>query len=148
MIKVMPYEDISQTMYYLMIQVKESISFADEWLPPGIKDPRKLFNLLRMHTIYKKDTPGIEQLQTMQTLLGKNNIHGIPGAGDCDCFTIMVSACCKVMNLKTEIVLAGRSKKDPVHIYNIVDNEPFDLTCTFYGMKRFYPYEQLIPIVK
>lgn len=140
-------------MRYLFIQVKESLNFADTWLPSNINgadDCEYLFQLLKDSTTFINDPPQTELLQTMQTLF-KNNFWNVSGAGDCDCFVITVTACCIVAGIETRIVLAGRQKGNAVHIYNEVKDDsgkwqPFDLTQDFYKEKRFYPYLQKIPI--
>ena len=146
-----PYKDIYETMYYLLLQVKDSLKFADNWLPDNIgNDTEYLYKLLKSCTKFHDDTKGEELIQSMQTLF-EHNVHGKSGYGDCDCFVTTVTACCAVLNIPCMIVLAGRDKKEPVHIYNMVyDNGewiPFDLTNNYYGEKRFYPFTQKINVI-
>jgi len=133
-------------MFYLFLQISNSLPFASEWVPQDIETPEDLFKLLKRNTIYFNDSPQAEQLQKMPTLLGIKNIHGVPGAGDCDCFVITASACSLVLGFDTKIVLCGRSKVEPVHIYNIIDGQIFDLTRPYIGEVKHYPYKQVIPI--
>ena len=146
---VKPYKDIAETMKYLLMQVKESLSYADNFLPGNMNknDMQYLFDLLKANTTYMLDGPDTELLQSMPTLFD-NNYWGIRGAGDCDCFVITVTACCIVLNAPCKIVLAGRSRKMPVHIYNLVKVndtwQPFDLTADMLGVVRNYPHTQVI----
>ena len=149
MILLKPYKNISDTMKYLYIQIRDSITFADEWLPAGISTPAQLYQVLKANTVFVNDGNN-EILQTMQTLMtAERNVWHVSGAGDCDCFVITASACCKVLNIPTKIVLAGREKKAPVHIYQLVKDQeswvPFDLTNRFYREQRKYRYLQVLP---
>jgi len=145
-----PYKDIAETMYYLMLQIRDSINYADKYLPleiPGNK-VMYLWDRLKDDTVYVDDGPG-ETIQTMPTLF-ERNIWKIRGAGDCDCFTVTASACFLVLNLPARIILAGRDRYEPVHIYNEVKTPagfiPFDLTADKLGAVRHYPYLQKIPL--
>jgi len=86
----------------------------------------------------------------MQTLLTPANYWGIPGAGDCDCFTIAYSACMQVVRIPTKIVLAGRRRGEYVHVYNLVryygEDFPADLTNSEFGTERDYLYLKEIKI--
>lgn len=106
--------------------------------------PREIFDFLRGEVVYTSDPEGIELLQSMQTLFGTGNKHGIYGAGDCDCFTIaaLASLIAKGYAPGLKIVLVGRSKVAPVHIYCSVFGVPFDLTNNKIGKERPYPYQQ------
>lgn len=147
MVAKFTYKDLEQCLFYLFIQIKQSVGYARGWLPGNIETPEELFNLLKANVTYKNDFPETELLQTMRTLFERNP-HGIPGAGDCDCFTITATACCISLNMSCDIVLVGRTKREPVHIYNLVEGEPFDLTEGYFGEKRFYKYKQLIPVFR
>lgn len=146
------YKDIHETMKFLYIQIKDSLEYADAWLPSGIKTPSELYSILKANTVFINDGKD-EILQEMPTLMDQNlNVWGVAGGGDCDCFTISVSACCLILNFKTKIVLAGRSQHTPVHIYNLVYDQgvwcPFDLTNRFYKEVRKYPYTQNLPVLR
>src|SRR5258708_1246954 len=86
----MPYQDLTHALRHFPGQVSESIPYVIENFPP-LSSPEKIFNYLKLRTTYKKDPPGRELFQTTQTLFD-DNYHGIPGAGDCDCFTNTVLA--------------------------------------------------------
>ena len=110
--------------------------------------PAELFTILKNNTTFKNDPPNTELLQKPSTLL-ENNYHGIPGAGDCDCFTTLVISSCLALNYpvaKIKIVLGGYNKSEAVHIYNMIYNKPFDLCQPFFDMKKKYPFYQIIGI--
>ena len=144
-----PYRNIDYTLKMLMVQVYDSFPYAFDNCPEA-SSPERLFNILKQLTVYRNDPPGVELLQTMQTLF-ENNRHGIPGAGDCDCFTILSIAFLRVNGFnKLAIVLRGRNSHTPVHIYPAVKEGSkwlaFDLTNTYYGNERPYPYRQTLVI--
>lgn len=148
MVSVEPYKDLSDSLRKFRIQVSESIPYALEHFPP-LDTPEKIFNYLKLRTTYKNDPAGRELFQSLETLLDHNK-HGIPGAGDCDCFTIAALATL-IANGFTDvgIVLAGRNPFCAKHIYAYVvdkgQRHVFDLTNKVYDYERFYPYKQSIP---
>jgi transglutaminase-like putative cysteine protease len=85
----------------------------------------------------------------MPTLM-HNNFYGIPGAGDCDCFTITAVACCKVERIPVRIVVVGNTPKNPTHVYcEVLDGGrwvPFDLCSPFYGDTKKYRYLSIIKV--
>lgn len=128
-------------------QARRSVPFARRFLPRGKMTPAELFDYLKSETVYINDPEGIELLQSMPTLFSEKNIHGIYGAGDCDCFTLASLACFKAKRFTNyRIVLVGRSKSAPVHIYSELNGKPFDLTNNTYGAERNYPFKQVLPI--
>lgn len=145
------YKDIDETLHYLRLQVIDSYSYALKNCPT-FSHPRQLFYYLKGKIRYMQDTAGREVLQTMQTLFDKeNNVHGVAGGGDCDCFVITLLACCKVNGWNDlYIVLAGRSKDYPVHIWAGIDFEGkyYDMDCTefVFDKIRSYPYKQKLAI--
>lgn len=110
--------------------------------------PAEVFDFLKSEVVYKHDPPGVELLQSMPTLFSEDNVHGIYGAGDCDCFTTasLASLCVKGYNSGLGIYLVGRSKDAPVHIYAAIHSIPFDLTNNKLGQERHYPYKQFLPV--
>jgi hypothetical protein len=147
------YTDIDRTLQALMMQVKESLPFAAEHFP-NVSSPEQLFYDLKGLTLYRNDPPGVEFIQSMPTLFSdithRSGIRYPVGAGDCDCFTVTALAILKANGYKTAIVLRGRSKSAPVHIYPAVWNGskwvPFDLTNKYYGHERRYPYRQTLRV--
>ena len=143
------YKDINQVMYYMNIQIYSGVNFAGELFP--YMNPEKLFYFLRSLVIYKDDPKNNELLMSPQTFATKKNYWGVPFMGDCDDYTIFVTAYCIYYKIPCKIVLAGRSKKAPVHIYNLVKYEgkfvPFDLTNSFFNFERDdYKYFQKIKV--
>ena len=116
-----------------------SVPYA-KTLPTG-DTPFDIFYYLKGVTKYHLDAPGIEQIQKLETLLGPNNIHGKPGAGDCDCFTTAILACLFAQGYKKAyIVLVGNTTKEPTHVYAAVDywgkKLVLDLTTSEPGKER------------
>lgn len=143
------YKDLNDTLRKFRGQVIDGIDYAAEEVP-RFSSPQQMFNWLKLRTTYKHDPKGRELFQTLPTLLGDDNRHGIPGAGDCDCFTIAGLTCALVnFDYPTGIVLVGRRKYRPVHIYQYIDTPDgrkyFDLTNKMYDYERYYPYRQEIP---
>jgi len=142
------YTTLQRTLDCMQTQIEESLSFARNFVPRG-ETPRSLFALLKQHTTYRNDPPGVELLQSMPTLM-HNNYYGIPGAGDCDCFTIAAVACCKVENIPVRIVIVGNTEKNPTHVYaEVMDGGrwvAFDLCSPFYGETKKYRYLSRIKV--
>lgn len=141
-----PYKDISDTLRKLKIQVIDSLPYAKTL--PTFADPQTLFYYLKARTKYKNDPPGVELLQTLQTLL-EGAYWGIPGAGDCDCFVIATLALCWAQGKEFQnvrVVIAGRSKDAPVHIWSTIDFQgetyALDLTNPTFNHERDYKYTQ------
>lgn len=144
---ITPYTDINATMKGIRTQVIDSIDYYFENLPI-FSDPEEMFNNLKSMVVYKNDPPGVELLQSVPTLFD-NNFWGIRGAGDCDCFSILILTACVCHHWnKQRIVLAGRSKLAPVHIWTEVkvgkEWIAMDLTQSFYNTKRDYKYIQYL----
>jgi len=142
------YTTLQRTLDCMQTQIEESLSFARNFVPRG-ETPRSLFALLKQHTTYRNDPPGVELLQSMPTLM-HNNYYGIPGAGDCDCFCIAAVASCKVENIPVRIVIVGNTEKNPTHVYcEVLDNgrwTAFDLCSPFYGETKKYRYLSRIKV--
>ena len=89
-----PYQDINQTLQGIHRQVVDSLDYCANNMPV-YPDPQSMFYGLKQLITYHNDPPGVELLQTVPTLF-ENNWWGIPGAGDCDCFSILVLSMCVV----------------------------------------------------
>jgi hypothetical protein len=142
-----PYTDINATMRGIRTQVIDSIDYVCENLP-SYSTLESMFNSLKSMVTYKNDPPGVELLQSVQTLF-EQNYWGIPGAGDCDCFTILVLTACLCNGWNEQrIVLAGRNKLAPVHIWSEVKHNgkwyAMDLTQPFINSTREYKYKQYL----
>lgn len=145
------YKDLNDTLHHLKLQIVESIPFAEQYLPDQDLTPKEIFKILKKDTVYINDPPGVELIQSMATMMSYSNPHNVWGAGDCDCFTVTASACLLSRGYPVDIVLVGRNRDNAVHIYNYTGiHNPvicFDLTNPRYGMERFYPYKQKIPLL-
>jgi len=110
-------QDTLDGIYY---QVQKSVPFAQAHNFGS--NPIDIFYNLKDCTKFANDLNGIEQVQSMETMFGPNNIHGTPGAGDCDCFTVCMLACLKAANYtKAYIYLVGAEPEGPSHVYPGVD---------------------------
>ena len=141
------YTNIDRVLEGLIYQVNDSINFCRSEFPK-FSTPEKMFNFLRLITTYHKDPEDIELIQSVPTLLD-NNYWGISGAGDCDCFSVLTLAACYANGWNNnQIVLKGRSKKNPVHIYSstVLQNEVYnmDLTNAYINVVREYPLTQIL----
>lgn len=138
----------SVVMQHFKNQVRDSLPYAAKDYPNGsITSARQLFQELRPRVIYVNDPAGLELFQSYQTLF-YNNWHGRSGAGDCDCFTLATAAVATVNELPFQIVLAGRSKTAPVHIYAEVNGVIVDLTRNKVNDARHYPILQKFDLWK
>lgn len=139
MIRRIERHTIQDTVNGIHRLAMSSVPYAESLNPPA--DPVNLYYFLKARTVYVNDAPGVEQIQRLQTLLGPNNIHGKPGAGDCDCFTTAVLACLAAVGYrKAYIVLIGNNLAGPTHVYPAVDYMgkvyPLDLTASGPGVQR------------
>jgi len=147
------YTDINRVCQVIRLQIIDSIPYAYENCPQ-FDNPGQLFKWLRNNTRYKSDPEGYEFIQSMPTLFSNfkhktGKVYGV-GQGDCDCFTVTSIACMYVQGedwIKNfGFVLAGRSKKAPVHIYSYINYDGkyhiFDLTQPVIGKVNPYPITQ------
>jgi len=144
------YIDINQTLKALRDQVICSIDYCITELPT-FETPEIMFRMLKTLITYKSDPPGTELLQSVPTLLTSANYWGKPGYGDCDCFSILVLSCGIANRYERQrIVLAGRSKLAPVHIWTEIyfngDWQIMDLTQPIFNTKRKYKFVQYINV--
>ena len=148
MVKTLPYKNLNDTLRHFKAQVIEGIPYAKKNLPE-FTDPQQIFDYLKLRTKYKHDPKDTELFQTLPTLL-ENNYHGQSGLGDCDCFSIALCSILAANNFKNfGIVLVGRNRLTPVHIYCYVidannQKKYLDLTNKYYDQTRCYPYRQEI----
>ena len=141
------YDDLNDVLRHIRLQIEESIPFAQSYVP-SFNSPVDLFHWMKPQLHYRKDPAGKELLQSFPTLI-KNNYYGIPGTGDCDCFSIAMCSASAVQNwkgMKVWIKLAGRNKANAVHIWSGVDIDgksyPLDLTNPVPLYERDYQYVQ------
>lgn len=143
------YKDIHDTIQGIKTQIIDGVNYG--MTCPRFNDPRELWDWLKARITYENDPKDRELLQCLPTLLTEANEHGTPGLGDCDCFSIAAVTLMICQNWDgINIVLAGRSKKAPVHIYTeiIWNGEPIilDFTNKKYNYERYYPYTQRLPV--
>ena len=149
MIADLPYKDINQVMKYMKIQISEGIPFCKQIF--NIKDPFDLYNTLNSLYTYHDDPPDIELIMSPETFATDLNYWGKSFTGDCDDAVTFVTSYCVAHGIKCSIVLVGRSKSAPVHIYNqVLYNEkmiPFDLTNRVFNYERDgYKYKQILKV--
>jgi len=128
-------------------QALEGVPYMRKALPAGM-DPEEIFDFLKKRITYKHDPKGIELVHTPQSFF-EDNYHGKPAHGDCDDFSVVGIAALKAQGIpegKINVVLTGRSKKIPRHIYLQVNDQIFDLTNDSIGEERKYPFKQVIPL--
>jgi hypothetical protein len=143
------YTDINDTLRYIKVQIIDGIKYAEK-TSPVFNTPRQLWDYLKPKLHYKNDPPGIELLQSYETLIC-NNWHGKPGFGDCDCFTIATVTLAIASRMHgVRIVLAGRDKESPVHIWTEIKHGgkiyTLDFTENDFNTERKYKYTQIIPV--
>ena len=142
-----PYDNIDQTLKGIHRQVCDSLDYCANNMPV-YSDPVTMFYGLKPLIKYHNDPPGVELLQSVPTLF-ENNYWNESGAGDCDCFSILVLSMACVHNFGPQrIVLCGRSKLAPVHIFTQVYYKgrwiTLDLTRPLVNSHRPYKFYQLL----
>lgn len=143
----MPYRSLKHTLQMIKAQALEGLPYVKKEIP-GKMPPSDLFDYLKERLTYRHDPKGIELVHSPRTLF-EDNYHGISGAGDCDDFSMLAIAALKAQGVPEKdinVVLTGRNKYTPKHIYLSVYGTPFDLTNNFFGQERKYPYKQEIPL--
>lgn len=141
------YTDINATMKGIRVQVIDSLDFCLNEMP-RFDDPELMFKTLKQVITYKNDPRGVELLQSVPTLFN-NNYWGRSGAGDCDCFSILALSMFVANGFnRKRIVLAGRSKLAPSHIWTMVKVNgiwyDFDLTQPYFNTRRPYKFIQYL----
>jgi hypothetical protein len=87
-----PYKNIDQTLKGIHRQVCDSLDYCASEMPI-YSDPVTMFYGFKPLIKYHNDPPGVELLQSVPTLFDRN-YWGQSGAGDCDCFSILILAMC------------------------------------------------------
>ncbi len=149
--KIYPYVSLEDTLIAMKQQIKDSIPFAENFLPRRKMSPKEIFTTLKSNVIYFNDPHDRELLQSMPTLFSKKNYHNIYGAGDCDCFTIAALACLFSKGYKENfIVIVGRNNSNAVHVYAKTiyggSKKTLDLTNHSYNYERYYPFRQELKV--
>ena len=98
--------DFNEVIEYLRLQACESVQeFANDNNTEEINSAKDLWDNLKPRLTYQKDPESVELFQTYNTLF-YDNWHGLPGAGDCDCFVIATLAGARACDLPCTVVLA------------------------------------------
>ena len=142
------YVSLQDVLNKIVQQAKKDIIWLSGQIPAQIDNAQNLYYYLKSVTTYKDDPEDTELIQSPKSLFTKN-WYGVPGMGDCDCFSCLSISALLAIGYKPKqinIILVGRKPKEAVHIYVEVDNMPFDLTNTFFGEIRKYNYFQKISI--
>jgi hypothetical protein len=143
------YPGLSKTLSYLLDQAYLSIDYCRYKFGTN-NDIQDIWNIGKSNLIYHHDKKNIEQIQNVGTLF-ENNIHGTPGAGDCDCFTVFTIAMLLANNHKINdiyIILQGKQKDAPSHILTAYNNKLLDFTEPHFNTVRNYNYFQILSIQK
>lgn len=144
------YKSLNDTLYWIVQQAKISVPYCINVLKAKNDTAKDIWYKMKPKLIYERDTPGIEQIQSVGTLF-ENNIHGIPGAGDCDCFTTLTIAMLLASGENPNdinIYLQGNKKKYPSHILTEFKGIYIDFTQPMYNTKRNYNYFDVVTIKK
>jgi len=115
-------EDLTlmEVLQLIVVQARKGYKYAATLGAPS--NPDNLYYWLKSRVTFVDDHINYEQLQQIETLLGPNNVHGIKGAGDCDCFTIaMLSLLYNAGYNSAYLVLVGNNLKEPTHIFPAID---------------------------
>lgn len=150
--KVYNYVSLEDTIRQIKKQAIDSIPYCYELtaLPFNTLAPDELFYYLKGLTTYKKDPPNVELLQSAQTLF-EHNKHGLPGYGDCDCFTILSLACLHCIGENNLLLILAGNTVNPSHVYaGFIDKSNklkiFDLCQDVYNKEKKYKYYQYLPV--
>lgn len=150
--KLLPYKDTQWTLKHLKTQVIDSLPYCNRVFY-GLNTPEQLWKRVKPLLTYRADPQGLELLQTAQTLLSPyKNYHGIAGAGDCDCFTILTLAILTVNPAYNYVdkfaVLVGNNAEEPSHIYTALNYNgrmvAIDFTNPALNIERPYLYRQYV----
>jgi len=146
-----PYTDINEVLYWLVEQAKAGIPYCKDTFPK-FDDPVQVYEYFKHRVTFVQDPGGIELLQHPYTLF-ENNFHGRSGAGDCDCFVILLLSVLWANSINNNyILLYGNSKRNPSHISLACDFEGqmmyLDLTESRFDTERIYKYRQMVKVFK
>ena len=139
---------MAHTIEMIGVQVRDSLDYAQNFMP-RYTNVDELWRILKDNVVYKHDPPGIELLQSFPSLMN-DNYWGMPGAGDCDCFTIAALSCAYVSGIPARAVVVGNNPEAPSHIYaEVFDKEKgkwviFDLVNENLGITKQYRYKTII----
>lgn len=150
MIREFNYKTPDQAVAAIIHQAEKD----KNWIRPLVDGSNidSMFQSLKSKVNYTDDPRGVELIQRPRTLFSRLNELGAPGNGDCDDFTTAAVCAAMAYNYPVRVVLAGRSIKNPVHVYAEIYDESlkhwrkFDLTAPDVDTVRKYPYLERIEI--
>jgi hypothetical protein len=138
------YISLENTLDMLDRQISISVPFAEDFTDSVANNPYSLFRYLKSLVIYKDDPPGVELIQSMPSLF-LDNYYGVPGMGDCDCFSVTACASMIAKGIPTGYTIYGNDKW-PTHIaadaYDGSGRTIFDLCAPELGMVRDYKWQK------
>jgi hypothetical protein len=120
----------------------ENVNFANKYFG-NLNNGFEIYKAVKPKVIFKNDPPNLETVQGITTLFDESkNIHGISGAGDCDCFTSILASIAKANKLPYTYILQGNEK--PTHITISIKGTVCDLTNNIPNYLRPYTKTQTI----
>ena len=146
-----PYKSLKDTLDQIEKQIDISVPFAVDFIAKNGKKPvtiQQLFDILKSKTHYQDDPKGVELIQSMPSLF-LDNYYGIPGTGDCDCFTVTACACMISEDFSTGFTIYGNGLQ-PTHIaadyyeyrFSRPYRVPFDLVAPQLGIVKNYRWSK------
>lgn len=139
--EVLAYPGFNKTMGHFKAKVWESVPDILNDYPNGFDSAEAIWDEFKPALTYADDPKGHEWFQGYHGLWN-DNIHGHPGMGDCDCFSILTCAAAIISGLPFKVVLRGRTKSTAVHVFVVVDGKVLDFVQPRMGVTRDYPYRQ------
>jgi len=152
--KSLPYKGVEYTLNQMRYQIRDSLPYCRQHFS-GLNTPQQMWNRLKPLVRYVQDPPNVELLQSVPTMMNRRtNWHRIAGAGDCDCFTILVLSTLKANPVYNSVdkfaVLVGNTWDEPTHIYAAVKWKgrliAIDLTNPALNVERPYKFRQYVPL--
>lgn len=138
------YVSLRNTLNMLDRQIEVSIPFARDFCANVAQNPYSLFRFLKTQVTYQDDPPGIELIQSMPSLF-LDNYYGVPGMGDCDCFSVAACASMLALGIPTGYTIFGNGKW-PTHIcadsYYQGQHTYFDLVAPSLGVVKPYKWSE------
>jgi hypothetical protein len=109
----------------------------------GLNNGSQIWNKVKPLVTFKRDPPTVDTIQGIVTFFDPaKNIHRLPGAGDCDCYTSVLASICKANGLPYEYIMQGNGK--PSHIAISINGFICDLTNNKPNYLRHYQKTQNI----
>lgn len=120
----------------------ENVAYAQKYFG-GLNNGAQIWNKVKPLVTFKRDPPTVDTIQGITTFFDPaKNIHGLPGAGDCDCYTSILASICKANNLQYTYIIQGNGK--PSHIAISINGFICDLTNNRPNYLRPYTQTQNI----